>query len=396
MTNKAKIESLVDKYFDKIQSIRHHLHQYPELSFQEYETSKFIKSILDENDIDYTDGWAKTGILAKIKGKSSQKCIALRADIDALPIQENSKKSYCSKNEGKMHACGHDVHTACVLGSILILNEIKDQLKYDVIFVFQPGEEKLPGGASLILEEGIFDQQKPDIIIGQHVHPPMKVGNVGVKGGMYMASADELYITVKGQGGHAALPHQCVDPILIASKIIINLQDITSRMGNPTIPNVLTIGKINSTGGATNIIPNEVKLEGTLRTMDEQWRKKAHELIQKICQQTAQSYGGSCEVEILKGYPFLKNDEVLTTKVKSLMQNYLGSDQVEDLPIRMTAEDFAYYSQRYPACFYRLGTGNPDLGITSPVHTNTFDIDENALRTGSGLLAFLASNIEVN
>ena len=385
------VKEKANHYFEKIKSIRHHLHSNPELSFQEVETGKYIASVLDELGIEYTDGWCDNGIVALIKGgKPSSKVIMLRADIDALPIKEANDVPYKSTNDGVMHACGHDVHTSSLLGAMHILNDLKSEFGGTVKCIFQPGEEVLPGGASVMIKEGVLENPKPESVLGQHVHPPLEVGKVGIRGGIYMASADEIRMVVRGKGGHGALPHDCIDTVLMSSRILIALQDVVSRNMNPNIPAVLSFGKINSVGGATNIIPDEVKIEGTFRTMDEEWRKEAHQLIRRIAEKTAESMGGSVEIEILVGYPCLINEPNLTEKVKSAMIDYLGEDNVVDLPIRMTAEDFAYFSQEADSCFYRLGTGNIAKGITSPVHTPTFDIDEKALEVGMGLLAYLA------
>ncbi len=289
-----------------------------------------------------------------------------------------------------MHACGHDVHTASLLGTARILNELKEDFEGTVKLIFQPAEERFPGGASIMIKEGVLENPSPTSIFGQHVHPPLEAGKIGLKPGMYMASADEIYVTVKGKGGHGALPQDCIDPVIITAHIITALQQIVSRKSDPTTPSVLTFGKINSTGGSTNIIPNEIKLEGTFRTMDEVWRKKAHRMMRSMAKGIAKSMGGACKFKILKGYPFLVNDEKLTAKAKQFAIEYLGKENVVDLPIRMTAEDFSYFSQKMPACFYRLGTGNPAKGITSPVHTNTFDIDETSLELSSGLMAWMA------
>jgi amidohydrolase len=326
----------------------------------------------------------------KRKTKSRKRVVALRADIDALPILEANKVTYKSKNEGIMHACGHDVHSSSLLGTARILNEVRDQFDGTIKLIFQPAEEKLPGGASIMIAEGVLEKPKPLSIFGQHVHPPLEVGKIGMRAGMYMASADELFLTVKGKGGHGAMPHECIDPILLASHLVVALQQIVSRNGNPTVPSVLTFGKINSTGGATNIIPNEVKLMGTFRTMDEKWRMEAHDLMKKMVKNMAKAMGGTAKLNITVGYPFLVNDEVLTMRARKFSEEYLGAENVVDLPIRMTAEDFSYYSQKMPACFYRLGTGNVKNGITSPVHTNTFDVDEDCLKLSTGLMAWLA------
>ncbi len=387
----ADIKSLSKKYFPIIKDIREHLHQYPELSFQEEKTSQFIAEQLSLRNIEFTKGWAGHGLVAEIRSDiANVNTVALRADIDALPIHELSDVAYQSQNEGIMHACGHDVHTACVLGACFILNDLKSKLPYNVRVLFQPGEEKLPGGASMMINEGVLENPQPMSIMGQHVYPELKVGQVGIRSGLYMASADEIYIKAKGKGGHAAMPHNCIDPILMSAHLITALQSVVSRRSPINVPTVLTIGKINSVGGATNIIPDEVLMEGTLRTLDENWRKKAHQIILDTAQNVGQSMGGVIEVDIVKGYPCLVNDAEMAKSIKSAMQSYLGPDNVIDLDIRMTAEDFAFYSQVIPACFYRLGTANESSATQHSVHTPYFDIDAQALEVGMGLMAFLA------
>jgi len=369
--------------------IRHHLHAHPELSFQEYETSIFIKTELDKLNIPYSS-MAETGIVALIKGKNPEKkTIALRADIDALPILEANQVEYKSKNDGVMHACGHDVHTTSLLGAARILSETSDQFEGTIKLIFQPGEERLPGGASIMIKEGVLQNPKPAAIIGQHVMAYIPAGKVGFRSGMYMASADEIYLTVKGKGGHAAMPEMNIDPVLITSHIIVAMQQVISRNASPKIPSVLSFGKVIA-DGATNVIPNEVKVEGTFRTLDEEWRNKAHLKIKKLAESMAESMGGECDVEIRKGYPFLKNHPETTEKAKACAIEYLGEENVVDLDIWMAAEDFAWYSQETDACFYRLGIRNEEKGITSGVHTPTFDIDESALEIGAGLLAWIA------
>jgi len=391
MLLKEKIKDLAHLYFEEVVNIRRHLHQHPELSYEEVETGQFIAKKLKAYGIEHEHGCAENGVVALIKGKNpSKKIIALRADIDALPITEANDVPYKSKNEGIMHACGHDVHTSSLLGVAKILMELKNDFEGTIKLIFQPAEEKLPGGASIMIKEGVLENPKPISILGQHVHPPLEAGKIGLKGGMYMASADELSMTVTGKGGHGALPHESVDPIVITSHIIVALQQIVSRNANPTTPTVLTFGKINSDGGATNIIPNSVKVIGTFRTMNEEWRVDAHQRMKKMATSIAEGMGGVCNFEIAKGYPFLVNNEELTEKTRMAAVEYLGKENVVELPIRMTAEDFSYYSQEMPACFYRLGTGNKAKGITSPVHTNTFDIDESALELSIGLMTWLA------
>jgi len=389
-----KIKQLSEALFKEIQSIRHHLHQNPELSFQEFETANFLISKLNDWGIEIDQRWIETGFTVVLNGKKEGVTIGLRADLDALPIQEQNQVPYSSNQKNKMHACGHDVHAACLMGAIKILYDLKDTWSGRLVFIFQAGEEKLPGGASLMIKEGLLDKYCPERIIAQHVYPEFKVGEVGFKSGMYMASADEIYLTVKGKGGHAALPHKNIDPIVIAANIVVELQQLSSRIAPPTIPTVLSFGKIIGEG-ATNVIPDAVYLEGTLRTMDENCRALYHQQIRKIAQKIAKAHGGECEVNIMKGYPFLVNDTIATACSKSAAENYLGAPNVKELDLRMTAEDFAYFSQQSKVCFYRLGVGNKEKGIVHSVHHPKFNIDENALKHGMGLMAYIAiSNLE--
>jgi amidohydrolase len=392
MQLKDKVKQLAKEYAQDIVDIRRHIHSNPELSFQEYETSKFVTAKLREFGVDEIQKVTDTGLTALIKGKNPEsKTIALRADMDALPIKEANEVDYKSKTEGVMHACGHDVHTSSLLGTARILTEIRDQFEGTVKLIFQPGEEKLPGGASLMIKEGVLENPKPKSIIGQHVMPLIPVGKVGFREGMYMASADEIYVTVKGKGGHAAMPEMSVDPVLIASHIIVALQQIISRNCSPKIPSVLSFGKVIAEG-ATNVIPNEVKLEGTFRAMNEEWRADAHQKMKKLAESIAEGMGGSCEFNIIKGYPYLENEPELTRRARQSAEDYLGAENVVDLDLWMGAEDFSFYSHHTDACFYRLGTRNEERGIVSPVHTPTFDIDESALEIGTGLMAWMTLN----
>lgn len=388
---KNRIKALAKAYAPAFIDIRRHIHSHPELSFQEYKTSEFIRQQLDKFGVPYKAGVAGTGIIALIEGKNpASRTIALRADIDALPINEANDVSYKSVNNGVMHACGHDVHTTVVLGATKILHELKDELEGTIKILFQPGEEKHPGGASIMIEEGALEDPRPDAILGLHVHPSMETGKLGFCAGKYMASADEIYITVKSKGGHAAQPHLTVDTILVASQLVVSLQQVISRNNNPFSPSVLSICAFNG-GFTTNVIPSEVKLMGTFRAMDETWRFKAHELIRKQAAGIAEATGADIEIDILVGYPTLYNNEVVTAKARQLAEDYIGKEQVEDTELRMGAEDFAFYSQIVPACFFRLGTGNKEKGITSGVHTPTFDVDERAIEIGMGTMAYLAT-----
>lgn len=392
MNLKDQVKSLSEKYFSDVLEFRRHIHANPELSFEEHETSKYVKDKLSSFGLTDINSMADTGLVASIKGKNpDSKVIALRADMDALPIHEANEVSYKSKKEGVMHACGHDVHTSSLLGAAKILEEVKDQFEGTVKLIFQPGEEKFPGGASIMIKEGVLKNPEPHGIIGQHVMPLVPVGKVGFRNGMYMASADEIYVTVKGKGGHGAMPEFNIDPVLITSHIIVALQQIVSRVASPKMPSVLSFGKVIA-NGATNVIPNEVKLEGTFRTFDEDWRKEAHKKMKKMAEGIAESMGGSCDFDIKVGYPHLKNNEELTNKAREAAKDYMGEENVVDLDLWMAAEDFAYYSQETDACFYRLGIRNEEKGIISGVHTPTFNIDEDALKTGMGLMAWLAIN----
>lgn len=364
---------------------------HPELSYKEYQTAEYVADQLRAIGLVPTTGVAETGVTAVIKGKKEGPVVALRGDMDALPILEKNNIPYKSKNEGVMHACGHDVHTSCILGAAKILNEIKDELEGSIKLIFQPGEEKNPGGASLMIKAGALKDPAPDNIFGQHVMPLIPVGKVGFRPGMYMASADEIYLTIKGKGGHAAIPEMLDDTVLITSHIIVALQQLVSRKASPKVPTVLSFGNVEAKG-ATNIIPDEVKVAGTFRTFDEEWRKEAHKLIRQIAEGTAKAMGAECDVNIDVGYPHLKNDEALTNRARKVAEEYLGPDNVVDLPLWMGAEDFSYYSHEIPACFYRLGTRNEAKGITSYVHTPTFNIDEDAIEIGIGLMAYQAVN----
>ena len=389
---KEKIKSLASAYAGDVLDIRRYLHQYPELSFKEVGTAAFIASKLDEIGISYESGIAKTGIVALIRGNNPEsKTIALRADMDALPIIEKNDIAYRSKNEGIMHACGHDVHMACLLGAARVLNEIRNEFSGTIKLLFQPSEESYPGGAKVMIEEGVLENPAPELIFGQHVFPVLEAGKIGLRPGKYMASTDEVFITVKGKGGHGAIPDKVIDPVLIASHIVIALQQIVSRKSKPTMPTVVSFGKIYS-DGQTNIIPDEVKLEGIIRTFDEEWREEIKNTIRKIACGLAESMGGSCDVFIDQGYPAVVNDEQLTVRAKKYAEDYLGKENVVDLEMRMTAEDFSYFAQRLPGCFFRLGTGNIEEGITSNLHSATFNVDESSMEIGTGIMAWFAVN----
>jgi len=385
---KEKVSTIAAQIYEETVANRRHLHQHPELSFEEYETSAFVKAELDKLGIPHVP-MANTGVVAQITGeKPSDSVVALRADMDALPITEVSGREYGSQREGIMHACGHDVHTSSLLGTARILQSLKAEFGGTVKLIFQPGEERLPGGASLMIKEGVLQNPAPHAVIGQHVMPIIQIGKVGFRAGKYMASTDELYVTVTGKGGHGAQPQQNIDPVVITAHIITALQQVVSRIADPRMPTVLSFGKVIA-NGATNVIPNEVYLEGTFRTFDEKWRKEAHIRMKKMAMGIAESMGATCDFEIRVGYPFLVNEEKLTHEVRGYAEEFLGKENVVDLDLWLAGEDFAYYSQETDACFYRLGTGNEEKGITSAVHTPTFDIDEGALALSTGLMAYI-------
>lgn len=387
------IKKLIAEYSSEISpkaiEFRRHFHKYPELSEMEFETSKFISNILTKWGIEHKAGIAGTGIKALIKGEKGEgKTIALRADMDALPITENSGVDFSSVNGGVMHACGHDIHMANLLGTVYVLNKLKSEFSGNLVIIFQPSEEKFPGGAIRMINEGVLENPKVDAIFGMHVMPEMPTGTVGFRKGIYMASTDEIYISIIGKGGHAANPHQNIDPVATAAQLLIALQQISSRMAPPQIPTVLSFGKFIA-DGKTNIIPDRVEIEGTLRTFNEEWRAKALEMVEQVCQNTAQSFGAKCEVRIENGYPFLYNNEELTERASSSAKLFLGEKNVVDMELRMTAEDFAYFAQKVPACFWRVGVGFEN-GETYNLHSPNFIANEDALETAIKTTSWLA------
>jgi hippurate hydrolase len=388
---KEKIETLSKTYYESYRSVRHNLHANPELSYKEFNTSKFIQDHLQSLGIPFKV-MAETGVVALIEGKKSNRVIALRADIDALPIQEANNVAYASKVPGVMHACGHDVHTTILLGAARILNETKAHWEGTVKLIFQPGEEKNPGGASILIKEGVLENPAPTAIIGLHVHPILETGKLSFKSGKAMASADEIYITVKGKGGHAATPHLTADTVLAASELVVALQKVVSRDKDPLSPSVLSICAING-GFTTNVIPSEVKLMGTFRAMDETWRFNAHKRMKEIADGIATSSGAEIDFKIDVGYPTVYNDPVITEKARSIAASTMGISNIEEGELRMGAEDFGYYSQKIAGCFFRLGTGNKQKNITSGVHTPTFDIDEDAIEIGMRMMATFGATL---
>jgi amidohydrolase len=392
MRLKDKILELVEKHHNEVVHFREWLHQHPETAFQEFETAEFIASFLDKQGIEYTKGVAKTGLVGLIKGHlEGDAVVAIRADMDALEINESNKVPYKSLNPGMMHACGHDVHMASLMGSIMVLNQLKDSFGGTIKLIFQPSEEKNPGGASVMIREGVLHNPDVQSIFAQHVYPDLEAGKVGFREGNYMASTDEIYLTVKGKGGHGGIPNKLVDTVLVASHIIVALQQIVSRNSNPLIPSVLSFGKFVA-DGQTNVIPNVVNIAGTMRTFDESWRKEMHVRIETLSKGIAQAMGADCEVIISKGYPVVKNDIAMTNRFKSAAIELLGAENVVDLSMRMTGEDFGFFSQKIPSCFYRLGTAGESEESKNNLHTPFFDIDTKSLKTAVALMSWLAVN----
>lgn len=387
---KLRLQELSNTFEEYIKSCYCHLHAHPELSFEEYETSRFVRSQLDEMQIPYRAGIAGTGILGRIEGKNpSKRIIALRADMDALPVNEEVNVPWKSTCENVMHACGHDAHTACLLGAARILNELKDEYEGTILLIFQPGEEKAPGGARLMLEDGLFSDGEPEVILGQHVSVDYPTGTMAFLPGMIMASTDEIHVKVCGRGGHGALPHLCNDTVLAAAQTLVALQQVKSRLCHPLNPMVLTFGRFIS-GGAQNIIPHEVQMSGTLRTVNEQWRAEAKKHIQRIIHETCAAYGCTAEINIPDGYPSVSNDAEVTAKAIQYATEWIGMENMRSLEMRMTGEDFAFFTQQYPSMFYRFGIRGESNADTGGLHSSTFRVDLDALKTGAGGMAWLA------
>jgi len=389
------IKQQADAVFPEVVRVRRALHQHPELAREEYATARRVREALAPLDgIDVRPGVYDTGLVATLRGGRPGPTCLLRADMDALPIQEETGLDFASDTPGVMHACGHDAHTASLLGAATILHALRDRVHGHVRFLFQPTEERIPGGAKFMIDEGALDANDvsppPEAVFGQHVRPDLPVGTIGVRPGMFMASADELFITVHGEGGHAAAPHElAADPTLVASHIVVALQSVVSRHSPPDVPSVLTIGKLVA-DGATNVIPGKAHMEGTFRAMDEAWREQGHDLIRRTVQRTAEAHGATADVDIKVGYPALYNHEAPTALVREAAVDYVGASNTVDLGPWFAGEDFAYFLQERPGTFYTLGVRNEEQGITHSLHTSRFTIDEEALRIGTGFMAYLA------
>lgn len=386
-----QIKSLAARFNPDIVEWRRWLHQHPELSQQEHGTMAYVAERLRSFGLEPRTGIGGTGCMAFIRGgiDPDSRCIALRADYDALPLNEDTGLPYASENPGVMHACGHDMHTASLLGAARILCELREQLRGTIMLIFEPSEELYPGGARMMMDDGLFDERMPDEIYAFHCLPELDCGYVGMRKGKYMASTDELYWTVKGRGGHGATPHLSVDPILIASHIVVALQQLVSRNASPMMPTTLSFGKING-NGRTNIIPDEVKMEGIIRTFDEQWRLECHERIRRMSEGIAESMGGSCDLFIDYGYPYVFNDDACTQHVHDNAVDYLGADKVQWLDMRMTAEDFAFFAQKIPACYFRIGVHVPGTPFSN-LHRPNLIIDERSLGLAAGFVAYNAA-----
>ena len=385
-----EIKALAHAQREEVIEWRRWMHRHPDLSQEEYGTMEFVAERLRKMGLEPKTGIGKTGIMAMLRGKDPDSyCVALRSDYDALPITECTGLPFASEKPGVMHACGHDMHTCSLLGAIKILTQLKDQFSGTLMFIFEPSEEKYPGGARMMMEDGLFDEVMPNEIYSFHCLPEMDCGKVGMRKGKYMASTDELYWTVKGLGGHGATPHLSVDPIVVASHIVIALQQIVSRNAVPMMPTVLTIGKIQEVGGRTNIIPDTVKMEGIIRTFDEKWRLEAHEKIRKISTGVAEAMGAECDLFIDYGYPYVFNDDACTQQVHDNACAYVGEENVEWLDLRMTAEDFAFFAQKIPACYFRIGIHEPGTPFSN-LHRPNLMVDERSLELANGLIAYNA------
>lgn len=385
-----QVEKLSKQYYLEALAFRRQIHQYPELSFKEEKTALLITQELEKMDVSFQKNVGGNGIVAVLKGeRAGGKVIALRADFDALPIEEETNLDFSSKNKGVMHACGHDMHTASLLFVLKVLKDLKHEWAGTIYFVFQHAEELLPGGAKQMLEANLFGDLPPEFIVAQHVEPDIECGYLGFKEGRYMASNDEVYLTVEGKGGHGAMPHKINDTVLAASQIIVNLQQIASRLIPSKVPMVLSFGKFIA-NGATNVIPDRVNIEGTFRMFDEELRKEVHQHIKRIAESTASSYGTSCKVEIRKGYPVVENNKELTLTAKQLVIDLFGKEKICDLDYRMTSEDFGYFSQKYKSLFYRLGVGHKEKSLNYPLHSSKFNPNEEALKYSIEFMSNLA------
>lgn len=365
------------------------LHQNPELSYKEFETQQLVINQLKKIGIVDIKKMANTGVVALIHGAEEGDCIALRADMDALPIHETNEVEYKSKNDGIMHACGHDFHTANLLGVAQILFELKSKFKGTFKLIFQPGEEKNPGGASIMIAEGILENPQVKQALALHVFPALQAGQVGFYKGLYMASCDEVYVTITGKGGHAATPQLINNPIYPMSELILSTQKINEEATSNNIEHVLTFGKIEA-NGATNIVPQTIKIHGTFRSKNETWRASVHQKLNDLADTIAKKHSVSIDMKIAIGYPCLVNDIALTTQIEKYTKELLGEACIQTLEKRMTSEDFAFFSQKIPVCYYRIGTASANGGNAHNVHTSDFDIEKSAMKIALKSMSYAA------
>ena len=388
MSNPAQILAAANAEHPAMTDFRRTLHQNPELSFQEFETSAFIQARLREIDVPF-QVMATTGVVARIG--EGERCVALRADIDALPILEESGVAFASQKQGVMHACGHDAHTAMLLGAARVLKAREAELTAlngTIKLIFQPGEELSPGGASILIKEGVLQNPRPEVIFGQHVNPDAPSGTAAFVTGTMMAATDELFWTLHGKSGHAAQPHNATDPILMAAHLITQLQTLISRRLNPFQSGVLSICSIHG-GNATNVIPETVELSGTLRSMNQEWREYALRTIAEHSELLSSSslFGsGRCEFKPMRGYPPLVNNAESTAFARTAAENLLGTVVIEDFEPKMWGEDFAYYTHEIPGTFWMLGIRPQGMNAIPGLHNSKFILDENALPVGAAML----------
>ena len=372
-----------EKIRSEIIDLRRELHKSPELDFALYNTSKVIKEFLKKEGIEYYD-CAGTGIVATIYGNSKEKknkVIALRTDMDALPIEEKTETEYSSKVNGVMHACGHDAHMAMTLGAAKLINLHRDILKGDVKIIFEPAEETT-GGSKVMIKEGALENPKVDAIIGCHVDESLRAGTVGVKKGVAYAASNPFEITIYGKGTHGASPHKGVDPIVIAAQVISSLQLLISRETSPVNPAVITVGTING-GSAANVIPDKVVMTGIIRTMNLEDRKRMIDRLKDVVHMQVKSLNGRCEIKIDESYPCLYNDDDMYDRFNEYTIDMLGTEKVVVMQEpTLGVESFSYFSLQVPALFYHVGCGNVQKGITYPLHSCYFNIDEECLKVG--------------
>ncbi|MEN9699701.1 MAG: hypothetical protein RLZZ301_899 [Bacteroidota bacterium] len=392
---KSEIQAEIEAIQAQVIAWRRHIHAHPEPSFQEFETMEYVARILTEHGVSHQKGVAETGIVAIIRADSHPQdmpCVALRADLDALPIDEQTNHEFKSTRAGYMHACGHDVHTSILLGVALVLQRHRNNLPKPIKLIFQPGEEQSPGGASLMMAAGVLSNPEVESLVALHVYPEFEVGEIGIKSGLYMASSDEIHVQIEGVGGHGALPERCINPIQMGLDWIQSCQALVKERCPQDVPQVLSFGRFEALG-STNVIPSSAQIKGTFRTMNEQWRAQVHQLLAEQATEISARYGAKLDLQIAKGYPFLQNDEVFTAHVKAVLSDTFGPEHIHELGLRMTAEDFAFYSQQKPVCFFRLGVGNQANGIVHAVHHPQFDVDERSLEVGMLAMASIAFQV---